>query len=187
MPAPHQPPAAVRAALRERLFEFVQKHPAVVESKESADPERPFPGRPLAEPSTDSKAAWVEQKLQETERMLFQGAGGCRYCHPLVRTPRLGELPEYEPSRLARRWMPHSRFDHQAHRMLQCAECHAAAQSSKTSDVLMPRIADCRQCHNPKVGGRTECYECHLYHDHEKSVEWQGKLRIGDTLGRPTR
>jgi hypothetical protein len=39
------------------------------------------------------------------------------------------------------RWLPHARFDHQSHRAIQCGECHAAAESSATGDILLPSIA----------------------------------------------
>jgi predicted CXXCH cytochrome family protein len=45
-----------------------------------------------------------------------------------------------------------------------CAQCHAkAAASAVSTDLLLPGIEICRQCHNS--GGHSACSECHVYHD----------------------
>ena len=44
------------------------------------------------------------------------------------------------------RWLPHARFDHGVHRPVACAECHEAATSTETKDVLLPKIE-----HVPRV------------------------------------
>jgi predicted CXXCH cytochrome family protein len=59
--------------------------------------------------------------------------------------------------------------------MVTCASCHAAAASSKTSDVLLPSQATCATCHatsrQGQAAGQTEnrCFECHRYHDWTKA------------------
>lgn len=68
------------------------------------------------------------------------------------------------------RWLPNSVFDHAPHNDLinkkGCVACHAGAeQSEKTSDVLLPSINSCRECHFDPEGARAECVECHVYHD----------------------
>jgi hypothetical protein len=72
------------------------------------------------------------------------------------------------------RWFPLSRFDHAAHRVFACTDCHRAGdggptadQSTQTSDVLMPTRSNCAQCHNNQPqGARSDCLACHAYHDH---------------------
>jgi len=45
--------------------------------------------------------------------------------------------------------MKHAFFDHTAHQMLICAECHTRATTSqKSSDVMIPGIDTCRKCHH---------------------------------------
>ena len=67
------------------------------------------------------------------------------------------------------RWLVHGRFHHEKHRTLACVECHEAATSSKTSDVLLPTIATCRKCHGTSVATigssiAADCVVCHNYH-----------------------
>ena len=64
--------------------------------------------------------------------------------------------PEIPKSAITVRWMTHAKFDHQAHQLVTCTECHAQAKTSnKTADVLLPGIATCQKCHN----GGTYCGE----------------------------
>ncbi len=189
LPAPHKQPVEVRAALRERYLQFVRQCPAVLDNKESDLPGYPLPGarrRPTV-PSFQP-GPWVENQLQQVERLLFQGAGGCRYCHEpkepgtVVLPPR---LPEYELTNLPRRWYRRSRFSHDSHQMLRCTECHAATESQHSSDVLLPKIGTCQQCHNPQVGVRSDCINCHRYHDRSREQAGKGVLTIADCLGNP--
>lgn len=192
-PQPGESPATVRAETRERLTRFALENP--VEAPRAAEPERPFPGweRPAA---LDEKAfAWVNRQLADVERVLFDGPGGCKQCH-LIRVPRAADgLPVYalsginqrDFSRLGKasaRWFPSSVFKHETHRMLDCAQCHAAQGSRETQDVLMPNVANCQQCHNPQVGVRSDCVECHRYHDRDKERVYQGTRTIDKALGK---
>ena len=94
--------------------------------------------------------------------------GGCAFCHQEAGRSKEG-LPLYEPPQLLDRWLPHARFDHQAHRMMKCADCHDAEHSTQNSDVLMPAISECKKCHDATAGkARSDCLECHGYHDHGK-------------------
>jgi hypothetical protein len=64
--------------------------------------------------------------------------------------------------------MPKASFDHAAHKQAPCGDCHLAAKSNKSSDVLMPTIKECRDCHagtEPVVGKvKSDCAMCHGYH-----------------------
>jgi hypothetical protein len=67
------------------------------------------------------------------------------------------------------RWMPSSIFGHGAHEEISCENCHVGVRNStKTSDVLLPKIEGCRDCHveHPEIGRITSnCILCHSYHD----------------------
>jgi hypothetical protein len=170
-PAPHKDPLTVRATLRERYTRFVQENGSVLGSQQSAEPPRWIPGGPRAQPVTDKEWQWVNEQLQAAERLVFDGANGCRYCHKEDAARGPANLPRYLPSNITARWFPHSIFSHERHRMLGCTQCHAkVASSSDTKDVLLPQIEDCRQCHNSQVGARTDCAECHRYHDRTKET-----------------
>ncbi len=186
LPAPHKDPGTVRAALRERYIQFVEENPSVIGTKEMTEALPRLPWLQPPQSGTETKDSWAKQQLQEGERILFTGGGGCRYCHE-VRVERGARgLPEYAPSSIRaasipERWFPHSFFSHDRHQMLKCTECHDATHSRLTSDMLMPTIENCRECHSPQRGTRTDCAECHHYHDRTKET-FKGKLSIPDCL-----
>jgi hypothetical protein len=106
-------------------------------------------------------------------------------------------LPEYAPSTInerrfsdvgrSPRWFPHSRFKHDSHRLLNCTACHADAPNSRlTSDVLLPTIESCRECHKPTGGARTDCAECHTYHPAGDKRHFRGSLTIEEALRGPS-
>lgn len=94
--------------------------------------------------------------------------------------PSESSLPSPGLFRIARvnvpvRWLPYSRFDHQAHSPLPelkakgkgnwCAACHEGALASrKTEDVLLPSIGLCRNCHMEPAGAQARCKSCHDFH-----------------------
>jgi hypothetical protein len=76
-------------------------------------------------------------------------------------------LPKIAPSNITARYMPHAKFDHSQHGLVDCTGCHAAALTSQqSSDVLLPGIATCRSCHHVGTeAAESRCFECHTYHD----------------------
>jgi hypothetical protein len=180
--APHREPEIVLGVVRERYTQFVQQHPEIVAEDRGAAPERPLPGRPIRQPVTETQWAWVNQRLQRAERVLFEGAGGCRYCH---RVEAGKDMWRVLPTNIPERWLRHSTFRHDSHRMLGCTECHAARTSAKTSDVLLPSVQSCTQCHHSEGGARDTCVECHLYHDRTKERGFNGPLPLGRTRWLP--
>jgi hypothetical protein len=164
-PAPHKEPETVRAALRERFTRFVQENPRALVPRKSIEPPRWISQEPSVEPMAVKTELWINEQLQTAERMLFYGPNSCRYCHKMDKARGPGNLPQYAQSSLTPCWFPYSVFSHKRHRMLRCTECHDAASSSDAKDVLLPIIDKCRHCHSPKQGARTDCAECHRYHD----------------------
>jgi hypothetical protein len=198
LPAPHKEPSVVRAVLRDRLIRFVQQNP-VVSRQVAASRAIPRPRR--LEALDERQWARARRLLTETEKLLFSNkqlphneaqlfdqAAGCAYCHipmknengPLVSADG---LPRYEPTQLPARWLTHSRFGHDSHRMLACTECHPAPDSSLTSDVLLPRVQSCARCHNSKTGVRHDCVECHAYHHRDETYEASKGKTIAESLG----
>ena len=94
----------------------------------------------------------------------------CKTCHE-VTSVKSGEATEWKvaPVRQNMSFMPHARFDHQAHRQAKCAACHDVQSSKKSSDVAMPTIKACRECHggSKPVEGKvmSNCLLCHGFHD----------------------
>jgi hypothetical protein len=98
----------------------------------------------------------------------------CGYCHEggAPSSPALkgvvGRWPAAEP------WLARGEFDHRAHRAVACDTCHTTARtSSKTADVLIPKLDSCLPCHGDSRAELDRCEVCHLYHNRamEKDVE----------------
>jgi hypothetical protein len=201
-PAPHLPPKDIRDRLNGRLLEFLGKNPVDTASGENL--ERPWV-RPKSElvwqPLIDRPLAsfhrerFIPPQIAQMERMLYDQQGGCRYCH--LASPEKIErdvswekprptdrLPDFLATKMPDRWFQQASFNHQHHRVLNCVECHAAIDSTKTDDVLMPKRDLCAQCHSPAGNARFDCAECHKYHDRVAHPEKQRNNAIGDLLKR---
>lgn len=151
-PVPHKDPAVVHDFLVEKFTGWIAAHP---EELRVVPIQRISRSVPEAAPRT--AAEWVNARVAESERLLRQKT--CKECH---------DTSPIAKAQLTTRWLQHAEFDHSAHQMLVCDGCHDKAKSStKTSDVLLPGIAVCRNCHveNRQDSARAECSECHLYHD----------------------
>jgi hypothetical protein len=176
----------VRNELRGRLLQVSARHPNLGSTQAttagSAIPR--LPDRPLP-PSTGVKSeSWPEQQLRASERELFDGAGGCRYCHiERSETRGPGLLPDYQPPQIPTRWFTHSRFSHPRHRALECTQCHDMRTSETTHDVRMPDIASCQSCHSPSGGVSSDCTLCHTYHDRSRSKDLLGSFTIEELKG----
>ncbi len=183
-PAPHRPASEVRAALRERLTRLAEQEPTLFQPHERPGMDRLLPREFDETPPREATASeWVGRQLREVERALFQGAGGCAFCHARKPADQPGNLPEFAATGLAQSASTHTRFRHDSHQILRCTECHPAAESRTASDILLPRIATCQKCHNPKAGARSDCIECHRYHDRSGERDWNGKWTIDECLG----
>jgi hypothetical protein len=172
--APHGDAAAVRGALRELYADCLPE-----DLKQSPEPVLPTMSVP------PQGAAWISDRMDGASRILFEQRGaGCRYCHLDVNL--VDKQWQVAPARIPDRWLTHSAFRHDSHRMLTCTACHKDVdKSDRTSDVLLPGIATCRSCHEQpglfrltSAGrARAECAECHVYHRHELE-NYDGRLGV---------
>lgn len=130
----------------------------------------------------------VIQRIQNAERYLYTVT--CNSCHEVERND--ASLPAITPTAIPTVWLPHARFSHRTHRSLGCASCHGeVGKSQKTSDVLLPGIQVCRECHQadtPRVVAQqahasTDCVTCHLYHDKSQDVDLNGPFTVKDLAG----
>jgi len=83
------------------------------------------------------------------------------------------KLPDVARANTTLRWLPHAKFDHDAHRGFACVSCHAKAlTSTEARDILIPGIESCKTCHAPgPEHAESRCFECHTYHDWSKRKE----------------
>jgi hypothetical protein len=184
-PAPHPAPGGsaqvVRGVIHDQLTRFIlgAGHEGFLRPGAAPPDEDGLLAPPRAAPLNREQFAWVNSQQVEIERLLFDGPGGCRYCHQEKTTPdaRPDGLPEYLPAKISERWFAHAAFDHKSHQMLACTECHDAPASRTSADVLLPRVDTCRKCHGAGRA-RDDCVGCHTYHDHAGRAAFRGRMTI---------
>lgn len=126
-------------------------------------------------------------KALATARDLFERRT-CHECHAVTATVDDAGAPRWSvaPAVLTREWMPKAHFDHARHStaLTSCETCHAAGQSKAASDVLMPAIKTCRECHggsSPPMGAQnlvsSDCTLCHSFHVPSNEL-WVGVGRL---------
>ncbi|MGB2670034.1 MAG: hypothetical protein WA621_18785 [Candidatus Acidiferrum sp.] len=174
---PHDKPEAVHAFLLKEFSEYIAAHPS--ELRETREPGRDLTGKPLqAAVRMYTPKEWVAARTSDAEELLWRKT--CKQCHTLAMGAQLDYLPTVEPARTTVRWMPHAKFDHDAHRGFSCVSCHEKAlTSTETGDVLLPGIATCKACHAPgPAHAESRCFECHTYHDWSKRKEVRGTFTL---------
>jgi hypothetical protein len=179
---PHDNTEVVHAFLLKKFNEYIATNPGAVH--EVDPPNRQIPERVRIPRVAHNAAEWVQFRVDDAEWLLY--AKTCKQCHTL--TPTAGPLPQIAKSNLTARWLAHAEFDHQAHRMMSCTACHARATNSReTTDVLLPGIQTCQQCHRSqgpaKEAAEGRCFECHQYHDWMKAKPTKGGFTIQQLRG----
>jgi hypothetical protein len=167
---PHDKPEVVHAFLVKKFGEYIAAHSA--ELREARDPEHDLTGKPVpAAVRVYTQKEWVAARIGDAEELLWRKT--CKQCHALATGAKQSNLPLVEPARTTVQWMPHAKFDHDAHRGFACVGCHEKSLgSTETSDVLLPGIATCKTCHAPgPEHAESRCFECHTYHDWSKRKE----------------
>jgi len=136
--------------------------------------------RRVGEPAPAARSAALalaSRKAAQVTKELFE-VRVCKTCHAI------GPAPEWRiaPIQATHRWMPAAQFDHKAHAQSKCADCHDVATSKRSSDVAMPTIKACRECHGGSKPAEkkitSNCLLCHGFHD--ARFAWDPKFRPRD-------
>jgi transcription elongation factor Elf1 len=173
---PHDKPEVVHAFLIKTFQQYIASHPG--DLRVARDPNRDLSGKPLPPLVRVLTAAeWLTERTTEAEELLWRKT--CKQCHTLTTSPG-GSLPQVATANTRTQWMPHAKFDHDAHRGFTCVSCHAKAlTSTETNDILPPGIAICKTCHAPgPAHAEARCSECHTYHDWSKRKEVTPKFTL---------
>jgi len=102
--------------------------------------------------------------------------GVCTECHLPTRGPT-GQA-DLIPVNLPDRFLTSSFFNHEAHKKEKCTDCHAADTSKVATDLLIPDLKSCRECHLGAAAVKTakivpsDCAMCHAYH--VPAGQWTG-------------
>ena len=161
-----------------------------------APPVQRMPGKNADDTAAAKLRSSIAGKVLNAERVLFEGKTTCFECHhydskdadagkPALASDKFPEFKVVVPD-VPETWFKHAKFGHSAHRAVSCVECHADAYAESKSastvatDVLVPGIVNCRQCHAPEsrddqgrsIGGvRADCVECHRYHNGDHALK----------------
>lgn len=111
-------------------------------------------------------------------RSLFTKGGACFDCHTIT-PPGVNGSSSWTvmPVHQSMRYMMHGWFDHSAHKTQTCESCHAAAKSNAATDLLIPGIKTCRECHGGEDSHAkvpSSCAMCHSYHQ-RPGAPWQSE------------
>ncbi len=175
---PHKKPEAVRDFAVQRFQSYIASHPAELHA---ASPLPRLPNRPAASQPRNA-GEWVGQRMAEAEQLLWSKT--CKECHNLSYSAG-PTLPVVAKAAVTARWFKDAHFDHQSHQMLTCESCHTKAKTSTaTSDVLLPGIQVCRECHTTtnQAAAEARCFECHEYHDWSQEKPVKGHYGVGQLL-----
>jgi len=207
---PHDNPEIIRAYLVKKFRDYIAVHAA--ELREVQDPQRSLTGQvrgPAGRTVTASQ--WVEERVAVSEELMWHKT--CAQCHSVSVTPLQdvkiarwevagrqaspaptssvgaagseAKLPVIAAARTKLQWLPHARFDHEAHTGFSCTSCHQnTRRSTETADILIPGIAVCQTCHAPGAGhAESGCSECHTYHDWAKRKEVKPTFTMPELRG----
>ncbi|HLK06059.1 MAG TPA: hypothetical protein VKT53_16600 [Candidatus Acidoferrum sp.] len=199
---PHDKAEVVHAFLVKKFSGYIAAHPSELREMEDPARDltgKPLPPRMR----TVTTAQWIQEKVTVAEELLshktcaqchqmaretlddtsiarwapkapnyLTSSGGQMQVSEAV-LGMLAHIAAIAPANTTLRWLPHSKFSHDAHTGFTCTSCHAKAMTStESSDVLIPGIANCQTCHAPGPNhAESRCFECHTYHDWSKRKE----------------
>lgn len=119
------------------------------------------------------------EALKEAEYQ-FENTG-CVTCHVVVDTGAsdINDRWYVQPIKISGDWYTKSAFDHRSHLSLAgeneravCESCHEVSTSSLATDISIPEIDNCLQCHDSSVHDNVglDCVSCHAYHYPDASL-----------------
>lgn len=175
--APHDKPEIVQTYIERRFRDYIAAHPEELREPvlRIALPAKPVPVSPRIYKTPEE---WVNAKVADAELLLWEKT--CKQCHTVMQQET--GLPRIAESRITPRWFQHAVFDHNQHRLVTCESCHTRSRTSQnTSDVLLPGIRICEQCHHTgAAGAESRCFECHTYHNWRLQKEVTSHFRLAD-------
>ena len=175
---PHGDPYYVRAFLRSlniQYEEYARSHEGMTDSDTLGDYVR---GKKLAIEKRYGSGENLERSVffadmkGEIPGGLRAPFAGCATCHEVSEPTSETATPQIKKVSTPDRWMTLGKFNHDLHQKgLSCVDCHSVMDSKLTSDLNLPSIKSCVECHSPKGGIDTRCTSCHTYHnDRPKSL-----------------
>ncbi len=186
---------------------YLNRLPAAApDATERQPPPRIRPDHPRAD-DADALARRVQvlERVKRAESALYYGGKGCGLCHQYLQDvpgdDPLAAPRSVLPSPVEGVWLTRAKFNHVAHRAVNCKECHAraypdAANVSRLKDEIVTASGPggklsglrlCQECHAPATvrdgqphgGARYDCVECHRYHNGDHALGGLGAKERG--------
>lgn len=173
----HDPASGVPHGDLPRMFRVLREHFSRQYLDSTGTPAQALgglrrPGSEARQMSLDEQRRardWADTESLKMARELLEKRV-CVDCHDVTHVVGNSGFDQWRvaPVRLTQNWMPRARFNHAAHITQACTACHGGAEQSKvSSDILMPTIAKCRECHgdaNDSNKLSSDCVMCHRFH-----------------------
>jgi len=122
------------------------------------------PGQSVTPQERAEALTWARDQATMAIDNLFDGKA-CSECHTSYRD-ETGQWT-VKPVRVNGAWFPRANFTHRKHETMDCADCHKAATSKDSSELLLPDIDNCRGCHGGEHAEDkvpSTCISCHGFH-----------------------
>ena len=131
---------------------------------------RRIPGSKTTDLQKQEGLKWAQEKANQVIGGHF-GKKLCGECHDVIednKNPLNWGLVEAPTASL---YLKKGQFNHAPHTTSDCLECHAADQSEKADDLLLPSVNTCKDCHGGEHGSLvpTTCTSCHGFHKEIKT------------------
>ena len=169
---PHGDPAFVRAFLRSlniQYEEYGRTHEGITRRNELNDyvREKKIGIEKLYETGENlERAVFFADMKGNIPGGLRAPFAGCATCHDVSEPKSDNAAPVIRKVSTTDRWMTLGKFNHDSHQKgLACLDCHKVLTSELTSDLNLPSIKTCVECHSPKGGIDHRCTRCHTYHN----------------------
>ncbi len=122
-------------------------------------------------------AAAPPAQAERAIRAVFSPGGACYDCH-VIDAPASGSLAfRVRPVAFPTRYMHKGWFSHKPHENETCVSCHAANGSASATDLLLPSMQSCRECHGGENSTKQVASSCAMCHDFHMDVG-QPSMRI---------
>lgn len=138
------------------------------------------PGERITEDERRAALDWSQKKAAEVGQELFEYRA-CAKCHSVLKGDGAVSAWQIVPVQVVEEWFPKAHFIHDRHKTVPCTDCHAARDSKTSTDVLMPGITRCRECHaDPGAQNKLEstCISCHGFHMFKDKLKGTGIRQV---------
>ncbi len=125
-----------------------------------------FPGERLEGEERMVALNWAQQKAEEVAQEVFEFTL-CIECHRINQVQEDPPRWDIVPVRINANWLRKARFSHQKHLTMNCVSCHLAPESNNSSEILLPDLSICQNCHggvNAPDKLQSTCVDCHGFH-----------------------